>query len=610
MDLTFILNEDSAPDGGDLGVQQPIAPPTTERGDRFFPYPLRDPHRPTHIYTLPNTPLGLFQLFLTSEMVDFLVRNTHRRRDQQSRAPADEKKHSHSRDPQAKHSRYGDWPGSHKPPNASEILVFLASLIYMGLHQENRLEDYWNTNPLAPSHPISRFFSRDRWQAVYSSFATFDPDDEGDEAQPRLYARVSTLSEHIQRVSSSLIDLGCKVTIDEAMVRFTGRSKEATVVKGKPTPRGFRVWVCGQNGYFVSWLWHVNNNGPVGIPYPNGKGLARNAPLADTLLAKLNNTQQVVVTLLDRLPRGQYHVFLDNLFTSPALLTYLRTYLDCAATGTARTRSGIDGTLLALKKSDSTRDHVHWNHLEKAPYPGGLVNQFAWKDNSLALFFSTYYTGDEDLVWREHRRPRTRQTGVFWGSDHQKVAPLPEFADEYNLQKGGVDRGDQLRSYNVWDHHIKGSRHGALVLEFLLEVVLVNTYLLQRHFCGPLRWRRYLNQSDWRQALFEAIVTQFAPDSASRQRGCEGTAVPGAVSTTIRHTLIFRGKNSDCAACNGRTLQGPTPSKKRRVLGEISGNSVPRAPPVRKTTQYGCNVCDIALCTSSNCWYKFHGGKA
>jgi hypothetical protein len=41
------------------------------------------------------------------------------------------------------------------------------------------------------------------------------------------------------------------------MVPFTGRSKETTLVKGKPTPVGFKVWVIAQQGFFLRWLWHV-----------------------------------------------------------------------------------------------------------------------------------------------------------------------------------------------------------------------------------------------------------------------------------------------------------------------------------------------------------------
>lgn len=63
--LKGIFNDSSAPHGGVLGVQQSIAPPTDDRADRFVTNPLSDSHRSTDIYTLPNTPLALFETFLT-----------------------------------------------------------------------------------------------------------------------------------------------------------------------------------------------------------------------------------------------------------------------------------------------------------------------------------------------------------------------------------------------------------------------------------------------------------------------------------------------------------------------------------------------------------------
>jgi hypothetical protein len=60
------------------------------------------------------------------------------------------------------------------------------------------------------------------------------------------------------------------------------------------------------------------------------------------------------------------------------------------------------------------------------------------------------------------------------------LAGWPAFADEYNIKKGGVDRGDQLWSYNVWSHAIRRGWDYVLFLEFLLDIVLVNCFLIAR----------------------------------------------------------------------------------------------------------------------------------
>jgi hypothetical protein len=66
----------------------------------------------------------------------------------------------------------------------------------------------------------------------------------------------------------------------------------------------------------------------------------------------------------------------------------------------------------------------------------GLINQILWKDNFLALFFSTVYTADEEMVKRRRARPKTKTASVAFGSAPEKVFDVPLFGDMYNFQKG------------------------------------------------------------------------------------------------------------------------------------------------------------------------------
>ena len=59
---------------------------------------------------------------------------------------------------------------------------------------------------------------------------------------------------------------GSHVAVDECMVGFTGKSDLKTHIPNKPTPDGIKIWVIAQDGIFMRWLWHVPNQGPVGIP--------------------------------------------------------------------------------------------------------------------------------------------------------------------------------------------------------------------------------------------------------------------------------------------------------------------------------------------------------
>ena len=95
---------------------------------------------------------------------------------------------------------------------------------------------------------------------------------------------------------------GSQISIDEAMIPFSGRSKEIVHLPSKPIPIGFKFRVMAQRGYFLQWVWHEKGSGPVGlIPQIfSGKALA--------------NTQAVVAWLLSKLPPPPslahgYHIF-------------------------------------------------------------------------------------------------------------------------------------------------------------------------------------------------------------------------------------------------------------------------------------------------------------
>ena len=78
--------------------------------------------------------------------------------------------------------------------------------------------------------------------------------------------------------------------------------------------------------------------GPVGI-----------STKAESANINLNPTQKVVTYLLKLLPKAAYHVFLDNLFSSPKLFIILRE-LGIGALGTTRANSGIFKELVEEKK--------------------------------------------------------------------------------------------------------------------------------------------------------------------------------------------------------------------------------------------------------------------
>ena len=65
---------------------------------------------------------------------------------------------------------------------------------------------------------------------------------------PLVYQQVAEWSGILQEVTLRYYIPGLNVTVDEGMIRFTGKSLEKTTIPTKPIPVGFRVWIVAQGG--------------------------------------------------------------------------------------------------------------------------------------------------------------------------------------------------------------------------------------------------------------------------------------------------------------------------------------------------------------------------
>ena len=185
---------------------------------------------------------------------------------------------------------------------------------------------------------------------------------------------------------------------------------------------------------------------------------------------------------------------------------------------------------------------------------------------------------------------------------------------------GAVDVGDQLQATDSLQHRVCRGRWQATAWTFLLDTMLVNSYLLQLHEwpCDGPEPRASLSQRDWRHRLIKEISDEYSETGSSRQRYRSGdTSVP-----VDAHKAVHRGKNSPCLACQGlrydeARLQTPDSSgrgqrqrqrqrqqQRQQPLGEVSGNSLKRLP--RKLSRWGCDVCDVSICHTDKCWYFYH----
>ena len=145
--------------------------------------------------------------------------------------------------------------------------------------------------------------------------------------------------DHLSSRFSDLYNPHQEVAVDEAMIKFTGRSTLKQYMPLKPVKRGIKVWALADshNGYFHKFQVYTGEEGS------GEKQLG----------------QRVVKDLTQHLKGRNHHVFFDNFFTSEQLLSDLAED-NIFACGTARKdRRGFPPTLKNAKlKNRSACVHV------------------------------------------------------------------------------------------------------------------------------------------------------------------------------------------------------------------------------------------------------------
>ncbi|KAM5527701.1 hypothetical protein FOXYSP1_20063 [Fusarium oxysporum f. sp. phaseoli] len=313
----------------------PNFPPDEGRGDDFQPFNLK--YRDFKINPLPKEPLELFQLFVPISLIESWIKYTN----SWVAHLLENAVIDNWNTPLSEHSRILKWEGI----STSTAYIWIGVVIYLGIYREITIKDHWKAPSLGdqrPLHSIIKFMPLRKFELITRYFRTFDYTklDVRDKSDlPKTFQAAEEWSNYIQK----------------CMIPFTGRSKETTLVKNKPTPVGFKVWVIAQQGFFLQWLWHVKASPykAITVELPTPQQRDKKGKLLTEI--PLSNTQSVVVHLLKRLSTQTQHVFTDNLFSSPQLFRLLRR-LGYGATGTARPNCGITTEMKHIKDTGKLPD--------------------------------------------------------------------------------------------------------------------------------------------------------------------------------------------------------------------------------------------------------------
>ena len=181
---------------------------------------------------IPESPLEVFELFFSDDLLDIIVEESNRYAGQ---VMGEE--------------RYREW----KKITKEDVKAFLGFSILMGINHLPSVDDYWSKDPLLHYAPIADRIPRWHFREISRYLHFVDNDhlaQRGDPAHDRL-GKVRPLIDHLSSRFETLYEPSKNVAVDEAMIKFQGRSSLKQYMPQKPIKRGIKVGVLGDssNGY-------------------------------------------------------------------------------------------------------------------------------------------------------------------------------------------------------------------------------------------------------------------------------------------------------------------------------------------------------------------------
>lgn len=198
----------------------------------FEPLKMAEPFPPT--IELPpevniESPYSLFALFFSDDLIALLSSNTNK---------------------YAKAKNAGQSGREWHETTTSDIKIFLAILIYMGVHISPSDEDYWRTDE-EPLHMPRRFIGLKRFEQIKRFFHVADPDPEAAIQEAiKLNLKPNQMWWYKLEPFASRLRAAClqywkpsnAVSIDETMIRGFGRSQHTFKMLNKPIKQGYKLF--------------------------------------------------------------------------------------------------------------------------------------------------------------------------------------------------------------------------------------------------------------------------------------------------------------------------------------------------------------------------------
>ena len=174
--------------------------------------------------TVPDTPLAIFKLFFTANIIQYIVDQTNKYALQCMSQVV-----------------YASWI----PVTVAELEAYMGFMILMGIVQLPSVYDYWKRDPIYHYSPITSRISRLRFMEINRYLHFADNSTLASSGTPQ-YNKLGKIEKVLQMLVEKFkenFNLNKHVSVDEAMIPFKGRSTLKQYMPLKPVKQGFKVCV-------------------------------------------------------------------------------------------------------------------------------------------------------------------------------------------------------------------------------------------------------------------------------------------------------------------------------------------------------------------------------
>jgi len=480
---------------------------------------------PQEPFTDRDGPVEFFSNFFTQDILQLLVEQTNL---------------------YAQQNKPREWEDT----TDDEMAAFLGMLIAMGIHGLPRARMFWSTDPLFRVQPVADIMTRQRFMKLIGNLHVNDNNKavpRGDPAYDRLHKVRPLLTKmnanfQKQAVSSS------SQSIDEAMIRFKGRSSFRQYMPMKPIKRGYKVWVRSdaKTGYMYQFQIYTSKDDD------DGTGLALR--VVKQLTSSLNNTNT--------------HVAFDNFFASIKLLEELHVN-KIFATGTVRANRQ-ELPILAKVKTTMERGTSKWRTRDSVSY-------VKWMDTRVVHVISTAFSPSE-----LQQAKRTQKDGT------SMQVNCPKSIVEYTRRMGGVDRFDRQRA--LYSVSRKSKKWWLRIFYFIVDAAVVNAFNLYASVHPDLS----PTLLQFRVQIFRGLVRGFC--SRHRRSSLQGMSFM-RYRFTGKSRKKLMGVPEDIRLHTSNHFPEKTASYHRCRLCSSRKNN--------KRSRIMCTQCKVWLCVNP-CFARFH----